>query len=252
MLTTDYLTGVPNWLDLGSTDVERSAAYYTALLDWTHEPLGPEAGGYGFFRHDGRIVAAIGPSTEPGAWTVHLNTPDADATAGAVRAAGGEVRVEPDDVFTAGRLAAFTDPTGAEFAVWQPGDRVGLDAVTVPGSLAWIELHTTDVAAAVAFYTGVFDAEASKVPFSGGEYTVLTPRGAGDERSFAGVVPVGDGRSRWVAYIEVTDVEATFARNTELGGGVLMPVEHVPGVGRMAWLTDPLGTVFAVIQSSTD
>jgi hypothetical protein len=27
-------------------------------------------------------------------------------------------------------MAQFTDPTGAAFAVWQPGETVGLDAVT--------------------------------------------------------------------------------------------------------------------------
>ena len=107
---------------LYASDLAAAEDFYGRVLGWTHVPLGPEAGGYGFFSHEGRTVAAVGPLSEPGAasaWTIYFATPDADALTRAVTAAGGVVRLAPFDVFTSGRMAQLTDPGGAEFAVWQ-------------------------------------------------------------------------------------------------------------------------------------
>ncbi|GDY55595.1 hypothetical protein SVIO_062180 [Streptomyces violaceusniger] len=145
MLTTDYVPGAPNWLDLGAPDTEAAVAFYGSLLGWRFESAGPEAGGYGFFTLDRKTVAAVGPLTEEGArpaWTPYFHTPDAEATAKTVEQAGGTVRLAPFDVFEEGRMAQFTDPGGARFAVWQPGRTAGLDAVTDPGTLCWTELHS--------------------------------------------------------------------------------------------------------------
>src|ERR1044072_6169897 len=92
MLTTDFVPGAPNWLDLGAPDTEAARAFYGGLLGWSFESAGPEAGGYGFFTHGRKTVAALGPLTDAGArsaWTPYFQTPDADATARSVEQAGG-------------------------------------------------------------------------------------------------------------------------------------------------------------------
>ncbi|HET6634537.1 MAG TPA: VOC family protein, partial [Streptomyces sp.] len=117
MLTTSYVPGAPVWLDLGARHIDAAADFYRRLFGWEFVSAGPEAGGYGFLRQDGRTVAGLGPLTEEGAspsWTVYFHTPDADATAKTVEQAGGSVRVPPADVFGYGRMAAFTDPAGAD------------------------------------------------------------------------------------------------------------------------------------------
>jgi predicted enzyme related to lactoylglutathione lyase len=86
------------------------------------------------------------------AWTLYFGTEDAAATVKAVERAGGAVTYASLGDAYPGPRAGFTDPAGASFSVWQLGDGVGLDAVTVPGSLCWTELQTTDPAAATAFY----------------------------------------------------------------------------------------------------
>ncbi|MEK8169816.1 hypothetical protein NKH77_08385 [Streptomyces sp. M19] len=93
----------------------------------------------------------------------------------------GRVRAAPMDVFTAGRLAMFTDPTGADFAVWQPGDVSGLEVVMEPNSLCWTELYTTDATAARDFYRSVF-AWTYQDMTMGGElvYSLASAPGAGD------------------------------------------------------------------------
>src|SRR4051812_4236994 len=98
MLTTDYVPGSPNWLDLGAPDVPQAAAFYTGVFGWEFVSAGPESGGYGFFNLNGKTVAAVGPLQEEAArtaWTVYFQTPDADATAKAAEQAGGVVRTLP-------------------------------------------------------------------------------------------------------------------------------------------------------------
>jgi predicted enzyme related to lactoylglutathione lyase len=91
MLSTDYVPGAPNWVDLGTPDIDAAAAFYGAVFGWQFQSAGPDAGGYGMFTLDGKTIAAGGPLTEQGAapsWTVYFHTADADATAEAVTKAG--------------------------------------------------------------------------------------------------------------------------------------------------------------------
>ena len=139
MLSTNYVPGTPNWVDLGTTDIDGAAAFYGALFGWQFQSAGPDAGGYGMLTLEGKTVAAVGPLMEPGvapSWTIYFETENADATADAVKQVGGVVRAAPFDVFTAGRMGQFTDPAGARFAVWQPGQTRGLEAVNDPGRCA--------------------------------------------------------------------------------------------------------------------
>ncbi|MET9398122.1 VOC family protein [Kitasatospora sp. NPDC002965] len=254
MLTTDFPTGSPCWIDLGSPDPAAAAAFYGSVFGWTFRSAGPEAGGYGFLQLDGRTVAAIGPLTEEGAqsaWTTYLRTPDADAATKAVEQAGGSVRVPPFDVMDAGRMAQLTDPQGARFALWQPGAVTGLDVVSEDGALIWAELHTTDVDAGFAFYERVFGWRHADLPSPGGTYRVVsTADGDQQDATFGGIAPVmgEDQVTAWTPYFGSSDVPAVVARATAAGGTVLMGPEHVPDVGVLAWLADPFGAPFALIK----
>ncbi|MFC9927224.1 VOC family protein [Streptomyces sp. NPDC127190] len=257
MLSTDFVPGAPNWLDLGTPDTAAAAAFYGAVFGWEFQSAGPDAGGYGFFTLDGKVVAGIGPLTEEGAvssWTVYFHTPDADATAEAVKRAGGRVRVAPADVFSAGRMAQFTDSTGADFAVWQPGETAGFETVGVPGALCWTELYTTDTAAARAFYGAVFSWQFQDWPLDAElAYTVVSPAGGGQEAGQGGIMQLQQQHldagttPEWHPYFAVADCDATVARATEAGATVLIPAMDVEGVGRLAMLLDPTGAAFALL-----
>ncbi|OIJ63722.1 VOC family protein [Streptomyces mangrovisoli] len=257
MLGTAFRTGSPNWLDLGSPDTGAAAAFYGAVFGWEFVSAGPEAGGYGFFRTGGKTVAALGQLTEEGArsaWMVHFQSPDAQATAEAVRAGGGTVRMEPMDVMGEGWLAQFTDPQGAQFATWQPGKTGGLETASEANTLVWVELHVPDPVAAIRFYAGVYGWRYSEMQTPGMTYRVLSI-GEGDQQegSFGGVAPQGGGDGSatvpcWVPYFHVTDVDATVAKVESGGGAVVMPAADVPEVGRIAWASDPAGAVFALLK----
>ncbi|MEU6060732.1 VOC family protein [Streptomyces sp. NPDC047097] len=262
MLTTRPVPGTPNWIDLGSPDIDASVAFYAGVFGWTYQPAAPggDGGGYGFFQRDGGIVAAVGPLSEHGAtpsWTVYFHTSDADATRRAVERAGGTVRTEPDEVPGAGRLAAFTDPTGADFAVWEPGGITGLDTVMEPCALIWTELYTTDLAAAREFYRSVFSWTYQEMDAGDGStYTLLSAPGGGDgeHSSHGGMLQLGPehqaagSRSEWHPYFGVRDCDAAFAAATGHGAGTLIPPMDVPGVGRLAMVKDPAGAVFALLK----
>lgn len=261
MLTTRYVTGSPNWLDLGTPDLRGAESFYGGLFGWRFRSAGPEAGGYGMFQLDDRTVAGamtVPPEQAPPGWMVYFRTPDADATATAVRDAGGTVLFEPMDVFDLGRMAVFADPAGVGFAVWQPGAHKGMDVVNDPHTLCWTELYTRDPAAAMAFYGAVLGIESSSVPWPDGtgSYILLTPPGGGDDSSFGGVVPLDTDPVEaaegpyWTPYFEVPDADATAAKAEQLGGTVRLAPTELGGVGRFAKLSDPYGARFAVITSA--
>ncbi|MFG3515031.1 VOC family protein [Streptomyces bobili] len=258
MLTTRFVNGAPNWLDIGTTDIDRAAAFYGALFGWRFVSAGPDAGGYGFFQLDGRTAAGgmgSAPEQGPASWTVYFRTADADATCEAAEQAHGRVLFPPMDVMGQGTMAIIVDPAGVPFGVWQPGRLAGLDVAGEPGSLCWVELYTPDIAAAAAFYRSTLGLETSGVPFPGGTYTCVNPAGGGEESMFGGVVPLADDPTEaphppyWLPYVEVADVDAVVARAEELGGTVRLGGTDIEGVGRVARLADPDGSRFAVIRS---
>ncbi|MCB5168656.1 VOC family protein [Streptomyces bambusae] len=257
MLSTDFTTGSPAWLDLGSPDVDASAAFYRAVFGWEAVSSGPEGGDYRFFRKGGRTVAAVGPLTEEGAkpaWTVYFGSPDVQATTQAVRDGGGRVRVEPMDVMGEGWFAQYTDPDGADFAVWQAGKTAGLERTSEDDTLVWVELMASDPEASTAFYRSLFGWRHADMDVPGGmTYRVLsTADGDQEDASFGGVAPddIGGDNAphRWIPYFAVADADETVARTEGAGGSVLMPAATMEGVGRMAWLLDPAGAPFAILK----
>ncbi|MHA5051389.1 VOC family protein [Streptomyces sp. SD15] len=259
MLTTRFVTGAPNWLDVGTPDIEGATSFYGDLFGWRFQSAGPDAGGYGFFQLAGKTAAGGMQTTEeqgPPSWTVYFQSPDADATAKAAEQAGGSVIVQPMDVMGKGHMAILGDEAGVPFGIWQPGQTKGIEVAGDPGSLCWVELYTADEPAAAAFYNSVFGWATSAMPFPGGTYTCINPAGTEDTDMFGGIVPLADAPTEtesgayWLPYFEVTDTDATVSKAQELGGTVRMPATDLEGVGRMAKLADPYGARFAVIKSA--
>ena len=153
-------TGAPCWVNLMTSDTERSREFYSQLFGWTAEEPAQEFGGYFNFRKDGVRVAGC-MASEPGsdrpdAWSVYLATDDAGKTLEAAVAGGGQVVVQAMAVGDLGTMAFITDVGGAGIGVWQPGLHQGFGVLGEPGTPSWFELHTRDYQAAVGFYRDVF------------------------------------------------------------------------------------------------
>jgi uncharacterized protein len=254
---TSYAPGTPCWVDLGSPDLGASVEFYSALFGWQvpESENVEQTGGYRRATKSGKDVAGMMPlmqEGQPPAWSSYVSVADADATAAAVKEAGGSVLAEVMDVMGLGKMAIFADPTGAVFGIWQPGTFLGAGLVNEPGALAWNELNTRDVEGAKVFYGAVFGWGFDEMKMGENEtYTMITLDGNPvggildlDERGVPAEIP-----AHWLVYFAVEDADATIAQAKERGANVMMEPIDLP-VGRFGILTDPHGAAFAVIALS--
>ncbi|MBO3748664.1 VOC family protein [Streptosporangiaceae bacterium NEAU-GS5] len=248
-----YKPGVPCWVDVSSADVEAAAAFYGELFGWQAEfDPRPDAGGYGQFTLRGKKVAGIGPVFQegmPSVWNTYIAVTDAEKTSQAVREAGGQVPMEPMQVFEEGTLAIFQDPTGAFVGVWQPGNHKGAELANEPGAFSWNELATRDIDSAKAFYGSVFGWTFKTSDMGGVPYSEFEVEG----NTVGGMMPMTDQYPpevppHWLVYFSVDSADAAHAKTIELGGGQIMPPFDIP-IGRIAILSDPNGAPFAVFQA---
>ena len=118
------------------------------------------------------------------------------------------------------------------------------------GDYVWYELMTTDADAAPGFYGPLLGWEFKSSDAPGVDYRLISKNGV----EIAGLLQLtpemteGGARPIWVGYISVTEIEAGVAKLKELGGTVLMGPNHLPGVGHMAFVADPQGTPFYLMQ----
>jgi len=247
---SSYAAGTPCWMDVSSSDLDATVAFYTALLGWDAERAPePEAGGYTLFLQAGKTVAAAGPNTGAGPpmWNTYLASDDVDASAAKAAAAGGAVVMDPFDVMDAGRMTFVLDPTGGSFGIWQAGRHIGAQLVNEPGALVWNELHTPDIAAANAFYSAVFGWTQER--FGDDPAMVYDVQKVGD-RMVGGIYQT-DGEPGWQPYFAVADADAIAARAVELGGEIVREPVDTP-YGRNATLRDPHGVLFHALRMPSE
>ncbi|NHD15783.1 MULTISPECIES: VOC family protein [unclassified Actinopolyspora] len=262
MITTDFVVGSPCWIDIAAADVSAAVEFYRSVFDWEYEQL-DDQGEYGYFRLGGRKVAGIGSLTEEdarSAWMIYFRTDDVDETSQTVRQLGGTVRREPFEDDQA-RMAQFSDPLGAQFAVWQPKGFQGVEKTDEPGALNWIELYTTHVAAAKEFYVNLFGWQMEDMPLPSGSstYSLITPSGGSQERMIGGMMQLApehltltSGLPYWHPVFAVQDCDATMSRVVSSGGSVQMGPENAAGVGRMAVCLDLTRSDFVVLESAAE
>ena len=118
------------------------------------------------------------------------------------------------------------------------------------GQPAWADVTTPDVAAAAAFYGGLFGWEAQTDPRpEAGGYTMFTLGG----KAVAAASPSPPGQERvpshWTVYLASDDVDETAARVRDAGGAVVVEPFDVLDAGRMTVAADPSGAVFGVWQA---
>src|SRR5437868_5437726 len=73
--------GAPCWVDLLTSDPDKSRSFYGELFDWKAEDPNAEFGGYwNFLKDDVHIAGGMrndGSSGQPDKWSVYLATADA-------------------------------------------------------------------------------------------------------------------------------------------------------------------------------
>lgn len=117
------------------------------------------------------------------------------------------------------------------------------------GTPCWVDLGTPDVAAAKAFYGGLFGWTGTDGPPEAGGYVIFN---LGDA-PVAGVGPLMmEGQpSVWNTYFATDDADATAAKIETADGKALMAVMDVMDIGRMGLFMDNNGAVFGLWQKVT-
>jgi len=261
-----YEPGVPCWVDTWQPDPEKAVSFYTQLFGWEAEDtMPPDSPGHYFVcKLRSREVAAVGSDRGGGApsvpaWGTYIWVESADDTVAKVTGAGGSVLIQPFDLLeVAARVAVLSDPAGAVFGVWQPGEHRGARLVNEPEAWAMSQLNTRDLEGAKAFYGAVFGWTTQefgedgialwRLPgYEGGE-----PGQPVSREVVATMAPMGerfpaDLAPHWSVNFWVGDTDAIAEKSAELGGKVVVSPHDTPAF-RDSVLADPQGAVFSVSQ----
>ena len=243
--------GTPTWIDLTAPDAEAARQFYQAVFGWQYDVGGPEFGGYTTARLGDRATAGIvGNQPDappmPAAWGLYFATDDINADVARAEAVGAKVLYPAMTVGPFGSMATLTDPTGAQFSLWQAGQHVGWQMSDEPGAVAWRELYAPNAKVARDFYMALLGASGDPMP-GGMEYYVLKH----GESQLAGIMQIdpawGNMPAQWISYFAVANADETAATVLKHGGKQMGNIDDSP-FGRIAALVDPFGAMFKILQ----
>jgi uncharacterized protein len=117
----------------------------------------------------------------------------------------------------------------------------------MPNPFVHVELNTTDLPKAKAFYSQLFDWKLDDIPMQDGIYTMInvgTGTGGGMMQH-----PMPGAPSTWLAYVQVDDIQAATKKAKSLGADIKLDVTEIPNVGWFSIFTDPTGAALALFKS---
>ena len=117
------------------------------------------------------------------------------------------------------------------------------------GTIYWSELITHDVDAARNYFEKVAGWTFTTVQMPEGPYHMASI----GESNFTGIMDIKlhpdmkDMQTFWLTSITVDDVDATVAQTRELGGKIIREPFEVPGMARIAIVSDPSGGIVGFV-----
>ena len=111
-----------------------------------------------------------------------------------------------------------------------------------------VELMTTDVNKAKAFYGELFDWQLEDIPDM--DYTLIKVGEGTGGGMMKTVQP--DSPSCWLAYVLVDDANVSTDKARNLGATICKEVTEIPGIGWFSVITDPTGATLALWQMNPD
>jgi predicted enzyme related to lactoylglutathione lyase len=244
------------WHDLMTTDIDKSAEFYTQLFGWKLNDVDMGGGTYKMIQagdtNIGGLVSLDESHGAPSHWMAYVTVDDVDAAVERANAQGGATLVPTTPIPDVGKFAVIKDPSGACISPFQ-GDQPDppeSDAPPPAGQFCWDELLTTDPAGAARFYGELFGWTEEKMDMGEmGTYRVMK-RG---ERFGGGIMqmpPQAEAPPHWLSYVAVEDVDQWAEKVTQLGGKIFCPPTDIPNVGRFAVGADPTGAMFAIYKGA--
>ncbi len=120
----------------------------------------------------------------------------------------------------------------------------------MPNPFVHVELATTDLAKAKAFYGKLFGWNLEDMPLpsaAGGPYTMIDV----GEGTGGGMLeqPMPGAPSAWLPYVNVDDIRAATDKAKSLGAKVMRDVTKVGDMGQLSIIVDPTGAMFGLWQA---
>ncbi len=114
----------------------------------------------------------------------------------------------------------------------------------------WHELNTWEPEAALAFYGRTLGWEFAPSPLpDGAAYWIASKDGKPVGGIFELTAPDYDGiPSHWMTYLSVKDMQEAEKNTSNAGGEVMRSPVSVPGVGKLAVVTDATGALIGLIE----
>lgn len=250
------------WYELMTPDADAAQAFYSGLVGWTFKDSGMPDTDYRLFSAGAAEVGGVMPLTPEmlsggahPAWAGYIGVDDVDASAAAIKAAGGSIHMEPWDIPGVGRMAFVADPQGAMFYIMR-GSIEGEVSTSfakhepMPGHCAWNELASSDQNGAKAFYGKLFgwmqEGGMDMGPLGQYEFWQAggdNPYGVGAVMSLMPGMPT----SMWTYYFRVPDIDKAAEYTKANGGQILQEPVEIPG-GEFSFNgMDPQGAAFGLV-----
>ena len=114
----------------------------------------------------------------------------------------------------------------------------------------WLELMTSDRAAAERFYATVVGWTLSPFGETPDTYTIIEAggRGVGGIMTIPEEACANGMKPCWVGYIHTPDLDTAVAKLRTGGGKVFREPDLIPTIGRVAVVSDPQGAMFNMLQ----
>lgn len=114
----------------------------------------------------------------------------------------------------------------------------------------WLELVTSDRAAAERFYQTVVDWTLSPFGDPADPYMIVEAggRGVGGIMTIPQEACATGMKPSWVGYIHTQDIDAAVAKLEAGGGKLFRAPDMIPTIGRFAVVADPQGAMFNLLQ----
>jgi predicted enzyme related to lactoylglutathione lyase len=232
------------WFELVSEHVSEAQRFYGTLFGWEFSPSASDSE-YWLIMHHGEPIGGLialpdlDPEVPESVWLSSLSVADVDQAVATLRTYQGTVLEEPREVPGRGRMTVVQDPEGAPLVFLRAVGGDPAERPVRPGDWLWIDLFTRNRRVAMDFYTALAGVTVQTLTEADGQVVHLFQR---DGRPQAGLVEMAlDGvEAHWLPYVRVTDIKATVARATALGGSIILRQADV------AILADPSGAAIGV------
>jgi predicted enzyme related to lactoylglutathione lyase len=208
-------------------------------------------GSYDLIMHQGYAIGGIFQPPTPkqsALWIGAMSVSDIkDAEIHAVEQ-GADIVLPPHNLPDLGTRLLLRDPQGALVALLQTTDGDPADRPVPPGELFWMDLFTSDPAAAAKFYQGLIGYEIHERDIGNQSRLLL----ASGDYARAGIEPLPEQVERpgWLPYILVNNVADTLKLVPPSGGKILIEPQADLLDGHLAVLADPDGGVLGILEWS--